>query len=169
MISYIKGDILTSFENEAIDIVVHGCNCYCTMGAGIAKSIKEMYPEAFYIDKKADKLYNDKSVKLGSISFSSVQRRTKRGYIVNAYTQETYWDTKRMLSYDAIESSLFVVSKTFPEHLKIGMPFIGCGLARGNWERVSSIIDDVFKNREIHVYYISEKDYKNNLLGRRKL
>ena len=34
-----KGDLLDLFYHKKIDILVHGCNCFNTMGAGIAKQI----------------------------------------------------------------------------------------------------------------------------------
>ena len=36
----IKGDLIKLALQGEFDVIVHGCNCFCTMGAGIAKSIK---------------------------------------------------------------------------------------------------------------------------------
>jgi O-acetyl-ADP-ribose deacetylase (regulator of RNase III) len=46
MIEYINGDVLNSGE----PIVVHGCNCFNTMGSGIAKQVSIEYPEATIAD-----------------------------------------------------------------------------------------------------------------------
>ena len=37
----IKGDLIKFAINGKFDVIIHGCNCFCTMGAGIAKTIKE--------------------------------------------------------------------------------------------------------------------------------
>ena len=54
------------------DVVIHGCNCFNTTGAGVAKQIKLQYPEAYQADKLTIK--GDKG-KLGSYT----QAETNRG------------------------------------------------------------------------------------------
>lgn len=46
----IKGDLIKLALDGRFDVIVHGCNCQCAMGAGIAKSIKETFPEAYKAD-----------------------------------------------------------------------------------------------------------------------
>ena len=41
-IEFISGDLLNPIKEDAI---AHGCNCLGTMGAGIAKEIKNRWPE----------------------------------------------------------------------------------------------------------------------------
>lgn len=41
MIKHVKADIFTT----DCDIIVHQVNCYGVMGAGIAKQVKERYPD----------------------------------------------------------------------------------------------------------------------------
>ena len=36
----IEGDLLLLALAGHFDVIVHGCNCQCTMGAGVAKAIK---------------------------------------------------------------------------------------------------------------------------------
>ncbi|HUV50462.1 MAG TPA: hypothetical protein VMW78_05525 [Anaerolineae bacterium] len=51
----IKGDLLKLAIDKEFDIIIHGCNCYCTMGAGIAKAIRDTFPEAWDADSKTGK------------------------------------------------------------------------------------------------------------------
>ena len=54
----IKGDLIQLAKNGEFDVIIHGCNCFCTMGAGIAKTIKDIFPEAYKADlntKKGDR------------------------------------------------------------------------------------------------------------------
>ena len=55
---YIKGDLIKLALTGNFEVIAHGCNCMCTMGAGIAKTIKSEFPEAYQADcatEKADK------------------------------------------------------------------------------------------------------------------
>mgnify|MGYP001795501660 FL=1 len=36
----IKGDLVKLAIKGEFDLIIHGCNCFCTMGAGIAKTIR---------------------------------------------------------------------------------------------------------------------------------
>ena len=46
----VYGDLIEMAEHGDFDVIVHGCNCFCTMGAGIALQIKHHFPEAYYAD-----------------------------------------------------------------------------------------------------------------------
>lgn len=37
----IKGDLIKLAIDSEFDLIIHGCNGFCTMGAGIAKTIKQ--------------------------------------------------------------------------------------------------------------------------------
>jgi len=43
----IPGDLLRLALDGRFDVIVHGCNCQCAMGKGIALSIKQQFPEAY--------------------------------------------------------------------------------------------------------------------------
>lgn len=42
----IRGNLLALARSGRFDVIVHGCNCRHAMGAGIAKQIKDSFPEA---------------------------------------------------------------------------------------------------------------------------
>lgn len=46
----IKGDLVKLALAGQSDVIVHGCNYQCQMGAGIAKSIKQVFPESYEAD-----------------------------------------------------------------------------------------------------------------------
>ena len=62
-LKYRMGDLVKDAHNY--DVIVHGCNCFNTMGAGIALAVKRKYPEAYEVDKRTK--YGDIN-KLGTIS-----------------------------------------------------------------------------------------------------
>ena len=138
MIKTIIGDLIKSAEKGEFDIICHGCNIYNTMGSGIAKAIKDKWPEAYSVD--CETAPGDKS-KLGKITYT---KNIPNLIIVNCYTQEKYGNNIRVYAdYNAIENCFIEVKKTFPLK-KIGMPKIGAGLARGDWNTIYAIIQKVF-------------------------
>jgi len=149
----IEGDLLQLAIDGEFDVIVHGANCQCTMGAGIAKSIRIMFPEAYEVDLMTPK--GDRS-KLGTISSVEVERNGVRFQVVNAYTQFDYRGHGVRVDYDAVQRAMEEVARVFSGK-RIGYPLIGAGLAGGDWERISAIIDAA----------LSGQDHALVVLGRR--
>lgn len=127
--SQLKGDLLSL---EGFDVIIHGCNCFCTMGAGIAKQIREKYPSSYKADLETKR--GDRS-KLGTYSFAVENNLT----IVNAYTQYDFRGKGTKASYDAIRSVFSQIKKDFTGK-SIAYPKIGAGLAGGDWGIINKII-----------------------------
>jgi len=137
----ITGDLIKQ-ANE-FDIIVHGCNCFCTMGAGIAKQIKDNFNEAHLVDIQTQ--YGDKN-KLGTITYT----KNTKPIIVNAYSQYKYTRDEVDVDYEAIRSCMKEIKNKFSGK-KIGMPLIGCGLAGGAWSIISEIIEEELENEDITI------------------
>jgi O-acetyl-ADP-ribose deacetylase (regulator of RNase III) len=133
----IKGDLIKLALDGHFDVIVHGCNCQCTMGAGIAKSIKEAFPEAYAADLSTKKGSRDK---LGSISAATVSRAGQQLMIVNGYTQFHWRGPGVLVDYAAVRTVMKEMKLRFPER-RIGYPRIGTGLAKGDWILIAEIID----------------------------
>lgn len=56
----VNGDLIRMAMEGQFDVFIHGCNCYCQMGKGIALSIKDKFPEAYKADCKTKKAANEK-------------------------------------------------------------------------------------------------------------
>ena len=80
----VRGDLIKLALDGHFDVIVHGCNCQCVMGAGIALSIRNTFPEAFAADLATSK--GDRA-KLGTISVAAVERGGHSIAVVNGYTQ----------------------------------------------------------------------------------
>jgi O-acetyl-ADP-ribose deacetylase (regulator of RNase III) len=132
----IYGDIFDYIKNDYV--LIHGCNCFCNMGAGIARTIKENYFEAYNTDCKTIK--GDKS-KLGTYSSVDIKHENINFTIVNAYTQYHYGGRVRNADYNAIKAVFNKISVDF-KNKTIIYPMIGAGLAGGDWEIISKIIDE---------------------------
>lgn len=140
----IKGDLIKLAIKGEFDLIIPGCNCFCTMGAGIAKTIKQKFPEAYQVDLETQK--GDKS-KLGTITWAKVKTKNGDLIIVNGYTQFNWKGRGRKADYDAIRQVFKTVKKTF-SGLRIGYPAIGAGLAGGDWSIISEIIAGELKGEK---------------------
>lgn len=130
-------------------IVVHGCNCFNNMGAGLAKTIAKEWPAADAIDKTTPK--GEKS-KLGNYSFANVDGRV---VIINLYTQYHYGKGLQ-LSYPALEAGLMMVvdqsNATYDTPIYLIPKYIGCGHAGGDYDKVKVIIDKVMENQPYYLF-----------------
>jgi O-acetyl-ADP-ribose deacetylase (regulator of RNase III) len=129
------GDLL-SIERG---ILVHGCNARGVMGAGIALQIKQQFPAAFDVYRKA---YEMTGLKLGTVTWAQVGAAK---IVVNAVTQDHYHHPDPyfvLADYDAIERAFENVRDLAEGNgLPVHFPLIGCGLARGRWEEVAPRIE----------------------------
>ena len=130
----LEGDLIAFAKSGYFDVIIHGCNCFNTMGAGIAKSIKSEFPEAYQADLKTVKGSKEK---LGTISYAKSGSIT----VVNAYTQHNWRGRGVKADYKAIRIAFKEVRYNF-SGMKIGYPAIGAGLAGGDWALISQIISE---------------------------
>jgi type IV secretory pathway TrbL component len=82
-----KGDLIQKARAGEFDVIVHGCNCFCTMGAGIAKTIKQVFPAAYQADLATTA---GDQAKLGTYSAAQVEVASKPLTIVGRSSQRTY-------------------------------------------------------------------------------
>lgn len=143
-IKYVKGDLLTT----DIKNILHGCNSRGVMGSGVAKLIREKYPAA-YTDYKLK--YDSYGLDLG---FVVISVQDDGEVIYNAITQKDYGrdSSKVYVSYWAIAEVFRKI-----DNLDIGeiaMPMIGAGLANGDWNVISAIIENTLTRVQPVVYYL---------------
>jgi O-acetyl-ADP-ribose deacetylase (regulator of RNase III) len=132
-LKYTTGNLIDLAEAGEFDVIIHGCNCWNTMGAGIAREIRNRYPMAAQIDDETVKGdYN----KLGNYTTAF----TGKFLIVNLYTQFNMSRGDDVLEYPALELGLRKISHEFGTK-RIGLPYIGCGLAGGNQDTIVGLIE----------------------------
>lgn len=154
MIKEVDADLL----EYPLDGFIHQANCFHTMGAGIALSIKQKYPEVYEADKAAG--IRGDSNRLGSFSFA----KTKDGKVgYNLYGQYNYGRQSRFTSYDAVCNGLIKICN-HADSLglkKLGLPKgMGCVLGGGSWRIVRAIIDDIFLESPIELYICNYQQNK---------
>lgn len=142
----ITGDLIKMAKSGRFEVIVHGCNCHRTMGAGIARQIAKEFPEAYDVDQ------NTMNNRLGQISIAVIDDKLT---VVNAYTQNNYSGPGVKADYAAIRSCFKKIKHSF-SGLKIGYPKIGAGLAGGDWEIISKIIDEELAGED-HTLVVYDK------------
>lgn len=145
MMNTIKGDLVQLANEGRFNVIVHGCNCFCTMGAGIAAQIANVFPEAEAVDKLT---VRGDIAKLGSATIAPVRGKYDDALlVVNAYTQYNFasLDVPRVVDYNAV-SKVFSTTvynlACMNDNIRIGIPMIGAGLAGGDWGIIKSIIEE---------------------------
>lgn len=143
----VKGDVLkTPFQ-----IIAHQVNCKGVMGAGLAKQIRNNYPNLY----NAYKDYCNHGARLGD--FLGLATSDKH-YILNIFAQDDYGRDKRYTDYSAMYNAFANGINDYRDlygvgdevQLTIAIPYmIGCGLAGGDWNEVQKILLAVEKNYNV--------------------
>lgn len=164
MITETTGDLIAMARAGRFTVIAHGCNCFCRMGAGLARSIKQAFPEAAAAD--AATAVGDRS-KLGTCSVAVVRiddlgpstAALREGIvdmmetnltIVNAYTQYGYSCQTISVDYGAVRRCMRWIAETYPD-ADIGLPLIGAGLARGDWGVIREIIEEELRDCRVTI------------------
>ena len=162
MITEVKADILDlinkSSENKALNVFIHQCNAHNNLGKGIAKAISTAYPEVARADNATQA--GDRA-KLGTYSYARVKDNV---VIANAYGQYNYgWlnpldSTGRQTDYIALQKALTAIRDDFANESTQPVAFylpraIGSGLAKGNYNTIRNILEEVFKDHELVLFY----------------
>lgn len=142
--------------NTSSLLICHQVNCQGVMGSGLAKQIRNKYPQVFNVYKRLCNKYQDKEL-LGNCQPVLIGDKC----IVNLFGQLNYGTKKQQTDYNALKKSLkqlkylleFVDPYIFYD--TIALPYnMGCGLAGGDWRIVFDIITKVFYDwdGEIYIY-----------------
>lgn len=149
---YIKGDL---FSTDCAAIL-HGCNAQGVMASGVAKTIRERYPEAYQHYKTVYDSATDKH--LSSLSLGDIYPISSKGkVIINAITQKYYGrDGSRYVSYDAVEQCMQATNNYCKSAniRTLAMPQIGAGLGGGDWRIIEAIIETVLTDVQPVVYIL---------------
>lgn len=154
MIRYIKGDVTKS----NCDIICHQVNCQGVMNSGVAKAIREKWPEV-YSQYRYDYEYaiENKHPMLGKVSLCRINDKQM---VINMFSQENYgYDNARYTSYDAFMSCLHLVKNILKTTDTIAFPYkIGCVRGGANWNIIKTMIEEVFAGRDVTFYYLNDDD-----------
>ena len=88
IVKEVNDNIIKMVRDGEYDMMVHGCNCFGIMGAGLARQVAMVFPEAYITDRGLDENGEMKEPlgnynRLGTYTKAVVEGNT----IINAYTQ----------------------------------------------------------------------------------
>ena len=164
MIHYINGNLLDSNCN----FICHQVNCQGKMGSGVAKQIRDRWPEVYtnYIFKcdqamaveKEDPMTTKEDYLLGSVQILYIEEANiPYQCVVNMFAQAFYgYNGNRYTSYDAFWSCLNELKNQIPKNSTIAFPYnVGCGLGGANWNVIVTMIDVVLKDYDVYIYRLN--------------
>lgn len=167
-LNYRVGNLITAAQSGEVNVIAHGCNCMNTMKSGIAPKIASAFPEAWAADQMTSR---GSLEKLGTFSSAF----SKNGLLVyNLYSQYTFTGRrqgKMDLDYNALASALDGMAASLRakcrmldmsiNDLRIGLPKIGAGLAGGDWDIISPMIEDSLGDFNVTIYVLKESELVN--------
>jgi O-acetyl-ADP-ribose deacetylase (regulator of RNase III) len=152
------GDVL----NTDCWIIAHQVNCQGVMGGGLARQIKDRYPDAYINYREYIEDYKDcnGTVPLGTI----LETRHGAREIWHVFGQEFYGTDKQYTDYEAVEAAFKTRIRDYRcEHhvqeaqIPIAIPlYFGCGLGGGNWSVMKSYLEQIEQNED--VWFIAYND-----------
>lgn len=151
MINYVKGDA-TFPEKITPDkncLIVHIVNDIGAWGKGFVLSLSKRWTQPEYAYKTGWKVR-----KLGEFQIIQVEKNIA---VINLFAQHGIKKQNSNyipIRYEFLYSGLLKLKSLLSNRkdIAIHMPKIGCGLAGGDWDTVSKIIDKSLSEFDIYVY-----------------
>lgn len=148
---YINGDL---FKSNA-DVIAHQVNCKGKMCSGVAKQVKELYPEAF---DEYEYMCCEHGFDADSLLGSVCDVKTDSGVIIaNLFAQNCYgYDGGKYTDYDAMRNALHTMNEKYAGKT-VAIPYLmGCDRGGGSWSVVSKIVEDELKDCSVEVYKLNK-------------
>ena len=116
------------------------------MGAGLAKQIRQTYPQVYTSYMKACSMYTPEQL-LGVVQLIKISDELT---VCNFFAQLNYGTGKIQTDYNAFEKCLEKLAFKTGSGTPIYIPYkIGCGLAGGDWEVIKELIDVTLYNHNV--------------------
>lgn len=149
MIKIVNGDLLSVAEG----IIGHQVNCQGVMGSGVAKQIKDKYPQAFKEYKDLVDAYTHvediRHTLLGNVNGVKVQPKL---YIANMFGQFKYgYDGKKYTDEEALFKAFKTVRNVAERvDLPVYLPYmIGGYRGGGDWKLIEDYLLTAFEGYEV--------------------
>lgn len=137
----IEKDILTVERG----IIVHQVNCRGEMNSGVAKALRNKWPQVY---KEYKEYCDGNSNMLGGYQFVKINDGL---FVVNLFGQEKYgYDGQRYTSYAAWEKALPGIKEIIKINDMLTMPIyfpylIGCDRGGGDFRIITAMIEEYFQ------------------------
>lgn len=147
-ITYKEGCLIEGFKAGEVGAIAHQANCQNTMGSGVAKALRDAFPEIYEADCQTVK---GDTAKLGSLSWTF----NEHGMMFNLYGQFNYgYDGEQYTDLAALESAFNTMNMFLDAAgvTKVGLPKLGATRGGAKWEDVEAIILNMLPDKDIIVY-----------------
>ena len=150
MVTVVKGNLLNATEK----VIAHQVNCQRKMNSGVAKTIREKYPEVY-------EEYLNTNPQLGKTEFVFVYNDDDDKIIANMYSQDMYgYDGKQYTDYDAFRKCCRdIVEKCeyeeeyFNKKYTVAMPYkIASDRGGADWDKIMDILLEEFTDVDLTLY-----------------
>lgn len=165
----IKGNLIDKALSGEFDVIAHGCNCWNVQKAGIAFQMALHFnTDNFDYFLSESPSLRGNYLKLGNIDWCAfvkvlpsdieyiqMPRYKSQLYkgcdhyltVINAYTQ---YDLGANLDYEALTLCMRKINHEF-KGKHVGLPWIGCGIAGGNKDKVEQILRKELKDCNVTI------------------
>jgi O-acetyl-ADP-ribose deacetylase (regulator of RNase III) len=129
------------------DAFGHGCNCQKRMASGVAAAVRKTYYEMVQAD------LDDRFTPEERLGTARVVKLSNGKLGFNIYSQFRYGTDRIQVDYAALETGVKSVCDGLVSFGKktLALPKIGCGLAGGDWNVVSKILEKVSEKTGIDI------------------
>lgn len=136
-IIYKDGDLLKADERY----IMQGCNAQGVMRSGVAKLLRDG-DEGIFLDYRRVYEMQGNRLSVGQVLPYLSEKLNK--IILNAITQKFYGRDPSVVyvSYEGMRTAMRNVNNVASSGAPVAMPLIGAGLANGDWNIISGIIED---------------------------
>lgn len=151
-INYVIGDA-TEPIGDGVKIIAHVCNDVGAWGAGFVMALSKKWPEP----EECYRNGNITKLKLGTVVYVPIKGEDITVANMIAQRGVGYDNTGfPPIRYNSLRTCLgdvaYVINDMHDGLPSVHMPRIGCGLAGGKWDIVSTIIEDTLCAAGIPVY-----------------
>jgi len=144
----IDGDIIRLALAGQFDVIAHGCNCFHTMGGGLAAQVRRQFPTAYAADLATP---HAERGKLGTCSVAVIEGPAGPLHVVNAYTQFAPSRGHGVdVDYGAVRGCMAWIKSAYSGR-RVGLPLIGAGLAGGDWPTIEAIIAEELAGEDVTI------------------
>lgn len=131
------------FELPKDYTLVHCISADCVMGMGIAKIFDEKF--------KGMKEDVYRTLKYNNLKYpATIMFIGEDQYVFNMVTKERYWHKPKYKDFEKSLEQLVYLCKQY-NIKKLGMPKIGCGLDKLQWDIVKCLIERQFADTDIEI------------------
>jgi len=141
-----RGNVLDASER----LIVHGNNPFGVWGAGLARAARIRYPRAH--DRFKEAVRKKGPLPLG---YCDVFDLGDGRYLVSAVTQSKIasYPGENVVSLEGISVAFERINNVARDFkFDVAIPKIGAGLAGGNWEEISEVINEATPDAPVTLY-----------------